>query len=253
MIGDLGGEKKRWVKTSQEIKEQAQNVPINSLLAAAYMVFLSSKPEQQRRATFTQWQQRFGVQLSFLDFVVSEMDRLEYHHHGMPNDSLSLENAACMMQFNRPGFILDESGRCQQFIKSYIKDLQVITADADHLQSSLELAIRFGKVVFIENVISMSPYLTEVLKNQVLTIGSRPSLKLGNNTLDVHPDFKLLLGSKTISSSEIELTTGLASTVIFSMTQAGLEHQFLSMAITSENPELGELMASSVKKEEELK
>lgn len=33
-------------------------------------------------------------------------------------------------------------------------------------------------------------------QNQVLTIGSRPSLKLGNNTLDVHPDFKLLLGSK---------------------------------------------------------
>ena len=99
----------------------------------------------------------------------------------------------------------------------------------------------------------MSPYLTEVLKNQVLTIGSRPSLKLGNKTLDGHPDFKLLLGSKTISSSEIELTTGLASTVILSMTQASLEHQFLSMAITSENPELGELMASSVKKEEELR
>ena len=45
----------------------------------------------------------------------------------------------------------------------------------------------------------------------------------------------------------------MASTVIFSMTQAGLEHQFLSMAITSENPKLGELMASSVKKEEELR
>ena len=139
-------------------------------------------------------------------------------------------------------------------VYGFLKTLfQVISADADHLQSSLELAIRFGKVVFIENVLSMSPYLIEVVRNQVLTVGSRPSIKLGSNTLDVHPDFKLLLGSKTISPAEIELTTGLASTVIFSMTQAGLEHQFLSMAITSENPELGELMASSVKREEELR
>ena len=124
MIGDLGSEKKRWIKTSKEIGEQATNVPINSLLAAAYIVFLSTKSEAERRKVFAQWQQNFGVRLSFLDFIVSEMAKLEYHHHGMPNDSLSLENAAAMLQFTRPAFVLDESGRAQQFIKNHMTDVQ---------------------------------------------------------------------------------------------------------------------------------
>ena len=47
--------------------------------------------------------------------------------------------------------------------------------------------------------------------------------------------------------------SGIVSPVVFSMTRKGLEHQFLSLAIKSEKPQLEEDMISSVKKEESLR
>ena len=80
-------------------------------------VFLSSKPEVERKQKFSEWQNEFGVELDFLNFITSESKQLEYANSGMPNDSLSLENASAVLGFIRPTFILDQSGRSQAFIK----------------------------------------------------------------------------------------------------------------------------------------
>ena len=145
----------------------------------------------------------------------------------MPNDSLSLENASAVLGFIRPTFILDQSGRSQAFIKpgflrfcffigctfsdrlatdsavlsylkaflktsikNYIKDIQVISGDSDHIQSSIELAIRFGKTILVENVSTIGPFIFEVLKNKLHTVGTRPSIRLGKNSHDVNAGFK---------------------------------------------------------------
>ena len=80
-------------------------------------VFLSSKSEVERKQKFSEWQNEFGVELDFLNFITSESKQLEYANSGMPNDSLSLENASAVLGFIRPTFILDQSGRSQAFIK----------------------------------------------------------------------------------------------------------------------------------------
>ena len=71
-----------------------------------------------------------------------------------------------------------------------VQRLQVISGDSDHIQSSIELAIRFGKTILVENVSNIEPFIFEVLKNKLHTVGTRPSIRLGKNSHDVNAGFK---------------------------------------------------------------
>ena len=64
---------------------------------------------------------------------------------------------------------------------------------------------------------------------------------------------KIIIASKSYEYENIKSLSGIVSPVVFSMTRKGLEHQFLSLAIKSEKPQLEEDMISSVKKEESLR
>jgi dynein heavy chain 2 len=170
----------------------------------------------------------------------------------MPNDTLSLENAAVILSFTKPPLIIDQSGRAQLFMRTYIPDMEVVDDSSENLVSSIELAIRFGKTILIENITKLSPFIIEILRYSVLTEGSRPSLKLGEKFLDINPSFSIILSSKTFTYEDIQSVSGLVNPVIFSMTRRGLEHQLLSLALKSEMPKLEIKMNELVQREEDL-
>ena len=254
LIKDLEKEKKRWDKSAKINIQSEERMTIQSLLAAAHIVFLSSRPEVERMHIFNQWKTHFGLHdFDFLDFISTEAKMLEYHQKGMPNDTLSLENCASLLSFTKPPLVIDQSGRAQQFIRNFHPDLQVVDEHAETLQSSIELAIRFGKTIMIDNITHINAFITELLRNSVLTIGSRPSLKLGDKVLDVNPSFSIILSSKTLTYEDIQSVSGIVNPIIFSMTRKGLEHQLLSIALKAEEPKLESEMNSLVQREEDLR
>ena len=254
LIIDLEKEKKRWDKSAKKNVQSEERMPVQSLLAAAHIVFLSSRPEVERINIFSQWKAHFGLKnFDFLDFITTEAKLLEYHQKGMPNDTLSLENCASLLTFTKPPLIIDQSGRAQLFIRNYHPDVQIVDEHSDTLQSTIDLAIRFGKTVMIENITRISSFVTELLRHSVLTVGSRPSLRLGDKVLDVNPSFTIILSSKTFTYEDIQSVSGIVNPIIFSMTRKGLEHQLLSIALKAEEPKLESEMNALVQREEDLR
>ncbi|CBY08725.1 unnamed protein product [Oikopleura dioica] len=256
LIKDLSKEKSRWKDGLKSLQTTQVQLPIQSLLAAAHIVYLSCRHEVERNKIFTDWKQRYDCQdFKLLEFLSTEAKLLQYHHKGMPNDQLSLENTESLMSFSKTPMLIDQSGRAQSFLKSYFAEQKIESVDehSDAFQSSVELALRFGKTLMIENITRLSSFLVEVLKANVHTIGTRPSIKISDKVIDINPNFKLLLASKTLSYADLPSLSGLANPVIFSMTRKGLEHQLLSVALLAEQPELEEKMTTLVKKEEELR
>ena len=256
LIKDLSKEKSRWKDGLKSLQTTQVQLPVQSLLAAAHIVYLSCRHEVERNKIFTDWKNRYDcADFKLLEFLSTEAKLLEYHHKGMPNDQLSLENTESLMSFSKTPMLIDQSGRAQSFLKSYFSEQKIECVDehSDAFQSSVELALRFGKTLMIENITRLSSFLVEVLKANVHTIGTRPSIKISDKVIDINPNFKLLLASKTLTYADLPSLSGLANPVIFSMTRKGLEHQLLSVALLAEQPELEEKMTTLVKKEEDLR
>jgi dynein heavy chain 2 len=82
-----------------ELSEDLKQLPVNSLLAAAFITYLSLAPEDLRRSLITEWQDLLGVNnFSFTTFLGSEKEQLQWLSEGLPSDQLSVQNALIILQ-----------------------------------------------------------------------------------------------------------------------------------------------------------
>ena len=95
-----------------------QMVPNDSLLASAFIVYLSSAPEDLRRQLMEKWQILLddggggsGRKFDLKRFLSSERQMLRWRTEGLPSDQLSVENAMCILNSQQSVFIVDPSNR----------------------------------------------------------------------------------------------------------------------------------------------
>lgn len=82
-----------------ELSEDLTQLPVNSLLAAAFITYLSFAPEDVRQSLMAEWQNLFGMKnFSFTTFLGSEKDQLQWLSEGLPSDQLSIQNALIILQ-----------------------------------------------------------------------------------------------------------------------------------------------------------
>jgi dynein heavy chain 2 len=82
-----------------ELSEDLKQLPVNSLLAAAFITYLSFAPEDIRQSLMAEWQDLFGMKnFSFTTFLGSEKDQLQWLSEGLPSDQLSIQNAVIILQ-----------------------------------------------------------------------------------------------------------------------------------------------------------
>jgi len=82
-----------------ELSEDLKQLPVNSLLAAAFITYLSFAPEDVCQSLMADWQDLFGMKnFSFTTFLGSEKDQLQWLSEGLPSDQLSVQNALIILQ-----------------------------------------------------------------------------------------------------------------------------------------------------------
>ena len=82
-----------------ELSEDLKQLPVNSLLASAFITYLSFAPEDVRQSLMAEWQDLFGMKnFSFTSFLGSEKDQLQWLSEGLPSDQLSVQNALIILQ-----------------------------------------------------------------------------------------------------------------------------------------------------------
>jgi dynein heavy chain 2 len=119
--------------------------------------------------------------------------------------------------------------------------------------TTLELSIRFGKVLIIQEVDGIESILVPVLRKDLIQQGPRQVVQIGEKAVDYNPAFKLFLTTRDQFVDIPPNTQSLVTLVNFTVTKSGLEGQLLSITINFEQPQLEKNKTKLLEDEERLK
>ena len=99
----------------------------------------------------------------------------QWNIDGLPADGFSVENGIIMDITKRWPLMIDPQGQANRFIKLSRAKFQLKSVKASDstkkIQQTLEMAIRLGQPVLLENVLEqLDPFLDPVLANQTSRI-----------------------------------------------------------------------------------
>ncbi|MCP9266202.1 DYHC2 [Dirofilaria immitis] len=223
LIDRLSGEYERWQDQISNLQNELNCLEKGSLLSAAFVTFLGSESEQ-----------------------------LNWSNKGLPTDALSQENAMILFNTIEIPLIIDPSGRASSFLEKHLKAKQVekVNANDSNFLTQVELAVRFGKFLLIDNVDKIEPTLINLLRKdffqssgmkhacieELITTRPRNVVQIGEKTVDYNDSFRLYICSKNNSLRLDQTAKATIALICFSITQTGLASQMLGLAIQIEKP-----------------
>ncbi|KAM4566457.1 cytoplasmic dynein 2 heavy chain 1 isoform 3-T3 [Odontesthes bonariensis] len=256
LISQLDGEHTRWNAQMSEIKNELETLPIRALLAAAFITYLSAATEDRRRQCLETWMAQSGLQkFDLRSFLCSESEQLIWKSQGLPSDDLSMENALVILQSVACPFLIDPSSRATEWLCTHLREhrLEVINQQDNNFITSLELAVRFGKTLIIQEMDSVEPVLYPLLRRDLIAQGPRYVVQIGDKVIDFNENFRLFLATRNPSPFIPPDAASVVTEVNFTTTRAGLRGQLLALTIQQEKPELETEKTRLLQQEEDKK
>ena len=141
------------------------------------------------------------------------------------------------------------------FFKNYYKNLdctvELISKHSNQFYSTLELALRFGKVLIVTNIDDKIPEcLYSVIRQDVIGDDSRKSVIIGDKHVDYSEDFRLILITNQPTDKIHNSVKPFLTRLNYAATREGLSSQLLAIAIQSVRPDLEEKRFNLVKQTE---
>jgi dynein heavy chain 2, cytosolic len=175
-------------------------------------------------------------------FLASEAQLLTFKKEGLPADNLSMENAIYILNSARTPLIIDPATQATTWLKQSLEkqkeSIEVLNHQDKKFNTQLELAIRFGKVLVIQEVDGIEAMLFPLLKKDFNQQGPRQVVMIGEKAVDYNPAFELYLTTRDQFVQIPPNAQPLVTNVNFTVTKSGLESQLLSITINFEKPEL---------------
>ncbi|CAJ1446190.1 unnamed protein product [Effrenium voratum] len=256
LMTKMSGEKDRWELQVGEIQRDAALLSTHTCLSAAYCTYLGHFSEDIRQQAHHQWTESRGITtFDFLRIMSSESELLTWKAQGLSADRLSQENAVMINAGIQVPFIVDPNSQALEWLKQTNPSAEIVLQQDPKLVSQLELSVRFGKVLIIQEVDGIDNYLVPLLRRDMIRQGPRKAVQISDKMCDFDDNFKLFLCTR--NSSAIEMlppnTACLVTRVNFTVTRAGLEGQLLGVTLQHEKPELEQRKSELLQKEEALK
>ncbi|XP_073518216.1 cytoplasmic dynein 2 heavy chain 1 isoform X2 [Phyllobates terribilis] len=256
LINQLDGEHKRWNAQVEEIIEELNTLPKRAQLTAAFITYISAAPEDQRRDSIDQWRKSVGLETFDLRrFLSTESEQLIWKSEGLPPDELSVENALVILQSQVCPFLIDPSSQATEWLKTHLKEsrLEVINQQDANFITALELAVRFGKTLIIQEMDGVEPVLYPLLRKDLIAQGPRYVVQIGEKTIDYNEEFRLFLATRNPNPVIPPDASSIVTEVNFTTTSAGLRGQLLALTIQHEKPDLEEQKTKLLQQEEDKK
>jgi len=176
LVGKLENEFHRWNNQVAELQKQIDQLPKLSLLSAAFITYLSSKPEDERSEYLKEWQAKLDIEkFDLKKFLCSESELLTWKAEGLPSDQLSVENSIVILESLDSVLLVDPSNRASDWLKKHMskQKLEVINQQDANFTTQLELAVRFGKTLVIQEMDSIEPILYPIMRRELQSQGPR--------------------------------------------------------------------------------
>ena len=173
LLGQLSGENERWRQQVQILEKELSLVPARTLISSAYLVYLGGANETVREIQLREWLSGFKLQdYSFKNFLSSEQEMLTWKKEGLPADTLSMENAIMIMNTLRTPLIIDPATQASEWLKNSLKksndNVEVLNNQDSKFNTNLELSIRFGKILIIQEVDGIESMLIPILRKDLI-------------------------------------------------------------------------------------
>ncbi|CAG9863949.1 unnamed protein product [Phyllotreta striolata] len=255
LVKKLGDEYERWQKQLRELSIEIDKLPNNCLLIAAFMTYMPGESEDARNEFLSNCVREIGIETINLEtFLSTERERMQWKSEGLASYKLSLENAIMILKNDTVPVLVDPTSSAVNWIKRHLKNRNVesIIQSSPKLRGELELAVRFGKILILEEIDTVSPVLFPILRKEFTTQGERRLINMNGKLIDYHKDFKLILCSRNEHIKLPPEISPLVNSLNFTITRAGLTEQLLSRAISQENPEIENKQKELLKEREEM-
>ncbi|TPX32194.1 hypothetical protein SmJEL517_g04664 [Synchytrium microbalum] len=255
LLSKLDGEGQRWRIQAETFNSQLEGLPTQSLMASAFVTYLGGASESTRDAMLKSWSKLLNLNdFDAREFLASEGTALLWKSQGLPHDALSLQNAVITVNTPTVALLVDPGDQASGWLKLTLakSNPEIIYQHDPNFSRALELAVRFGKTLIVQDVTDIEPTLYPLLRQEYAKQGPRYVVRLGDKTVDVGESFKLFLLTK---DSRFNLRTdalGLVSEINFTTTQAGLADLLLNVVLQHEKPELELERVKLVEQEDQL-
>ncbi len=176
LVGKLEGENKRWNKQVAEFQAQLDKLPKLSLLSAGFVTYLSCKSEDERSEVLKEWLARLEVdKFDLKRFLCTESELLTWKGEGLPSDELSVENSIVILESLDSVMLIDPSSRASNWLRAHMskQKLEVVNYQDANFGTQLELAVRFGKTLIIQEMDTIEPILYPIMRKELQSQGPR--------------------------------------------------------------------------------
>ena len=123
----------------------------------------------------------------------------------------------------------------------------------NNFTTQLELAVRFGKTLIIQEADTIEPILYPIMRRDLQSQGPRFVVQIGDKVVDYNNEFKLYITTRNTAPDLMPDAVAITTIINFTTTRAGLSGQLLAATLQHEKPELETRKTELLRTEEDLK
>ena len=169
---------------------------------------------------------------------------------------MSTENGAILTNSDRYSLIIDPQLQGITWLKEREKnsDLQVTRLSNAKIVRTIEFSIEQGKPVLIENLEnSIDAVIQPVYARAIIKKGKNKYIKMGDKELSLHENFNLYLHTKLSNPHYPPEIQAECTLINFTVTEAGLEDQLLTLVVRKERPDLASQKEQLIQEQNQFK
>ncbi|XP_050496495.1 cytoplasmic dynein 2 heavy chain 1 [Bombus huntii] len=233
LLQKLDTEHRDWQAQLEELTSRKEKLDVEAANVASLLVYENPGKDDK-------WKK------SAIDLLITERERLLWRAQGLPVDTGSLVGASCALRGPLVPIFIDPSGVAVSWLKNNVGSRMEITKPEDaKFLTTLELAVRFGKPLLVEELVEFPSILLPLLR--------RRPLKLGERTLPAPQGFKLFLATRRdkLDGFPKEVDAVLFKIALGAGTKS-LAERFVEKVLLKETPELATQRKEALEREEKL-
>lgn len=247
LVANLTTEKTRWSRSTALFKKSSKELTGNCLISALYSNYCGSLNEKHRKkilneliTTMRDFSIEFDPNYQFVIYTVEMKKRLNWVANGVPNEEFYLENLAMISSsIGIVPYILDPNLEIVPILsRYYCGKLAIMSFLEQGFVKRLKNAIKFGGVVLIQDSEMFDPMISNLISHEYKRSGERQTVQIGENEIDISPNFSLLLHSSNPNAIIPNYLKSRVRMINFTINKASIEMQAVRMALTEEAPEI---------------
>lgn len=251
LVNALGAESVRWAESIITLGDAIAVVTGDVLLASSFVSYVGPFNKKFRdvivQEKFVTFFEKNKIPVSAaknpLSILTDEAEVAVWNNQKLPSDRVSTENGAILTNSDRYSLIIDPQLQGITWLKEREKEhnLQVTRLSNNKMIKTIEAGVEQGFPVLIENLQnSIDAVIQPVYARAIIKKGKSRFIRLGDKELHLHNNFNLYLHTKLSNPHYPPEIQAECTLINFTVTEAGLEDQLLSLVVKKERPELAQ-------------